>query len=104
MIAAVDGPARAVAIRTPTSRSAPPHLDDDAVRILLDDALNAALGDGEGNVHAFHGGEGLSGCHQPESIRRRPRKVSETHQTGAIPGAAPMAGRTAVAARLAASV
>jgi hypothetical protein len=36
-------------------------------------------------MHAFHGGEGRSGDHRPESIRRRPRKVSKSHRNGAIP-------------------
>lgn len=84
VIAVVHGPARAVAVRTPTARSSPSRLDDDAVRILLDDALDASLGDGEGNMHAFHRGEGRSGDHRPESIRRRPRQMSKS-QTGAIP-------------------
>ena len=57
MIAAVDGPAGTAAIRTPTARSAPPQLDNEEVQILPNDALDAALGDGEGNVHASHGGE-----------------------------------------------
>lgn len=80
VIAAVDGLARIAAIRTPSARSAPPHRNDKAVRILLDDALDAALGDGEGNLHASHGGEGRSGDHRPESIRRRPRKVRKSQK------------------------
>ncbi len=46
---------------------------------------NAALGDGEGNVHASHNGEGGSDHHRPEAIHRHPRKVSKNHRSGAIP-------------------
>lgn len=55
------------------------------VPILRDNLLNAALGNGDRKMHAFHGGEGRSSQHRPESIRRHPRKMSKSHQTGAIP-------------------
>ncbi len=45
---------------------------------------NAALGDGEGNVHASHDGEGGSDHHRPEAIHRHPRKVSK-NRNGASP-------------------
>lgn len=70
---------------TPTARRALPHLDDEEVWTLFDDALDVAPGDDEGTVHTFHGGEARSGDHCPESIHRRPRKVSKSHPTGAIP-------------------
>lgn len=54
VIAAVNGPAHTTAIRTPTARSAFPRLDDEAVWILLDNALDTAFRDGEWNMHAFH--------------------------------------------------
>ena len=85
MVAAVDGPARKAAVRTPAARSALPRLDDEMVLILLDDALDSALGNCEGKMHAFHGGRAGSGQHRPESIRRRPRKVSKSPQRPRTP-------------------
>lgn len=54
------------------------HRDNEAVSGVLDDRLDAAFGDGEGDLHATYGGEGRTGHHQPESIRRRSRKVSKS--------------------------
>ncbi len=39
--------------------------DDEVIALSFDEMRNAALGDGEGNVHASHDGEGGSDHHRP---------------------------------------
>ncbi len=55
------------------------------VRALLDDGVDAALGNGKGDGHASHDGKLSLSRHRPESIGRHPRKVSKSHRTGSIP-------------------
>ncbi len=59
--------------------------DDEVIVVSFDEMRNAALGDGEGIVHASHDGEGGSDHHRPEAFHRHPRKVSKNHRNGAIP-------------------
>ncbi|MBZ6417226.1 MAG: hypothetical protein LBF35_32240, partial [Methylobacterium sp.] len=59
--------------------------DDEVIVVSFDEMRNAALGDGEGNVHASHDGEGGSDHHRPEAFHHHPRKVSKNHRNGAIP-------------------
>ncbi|MBZ6414813.1 hypothetical protein, partial [uncultured Methylobacterium sp.] len=62
--------------------------DDEVIVVSFDEMRNAALGDGEGNVHASHDGEGGSGHHRPEAIHRHPRKVSKNRFCGRLRGLA----------------
>ncbi|BAQ49974.1 hypothetical protein Maq22A_2p40950 (plasmid) [Methylobacterium aquaticum] len=85
VVAAMDGPARMPALGAPAAGCVQSHRDDEVIVVSFDEMRNAALGDGEVNVHASHDGEGGSDHHRPEAIHRHPRKVSKNHRNGAIP-------------------
>ncbi len=65
MIATVDGSTRIAAIRTPADLPVPRHPDRKAVRVLIEDAIDAALRDGERDVHAAHDGNGTRAVTDP---------------------------------------
>ena len=85
MVAAMDGPARLPALWAAACGCVQSHRDDEVIVVSFDEMRNAALGDGEGNVHASHDGEGGSDHHRPEAFHHHPRKVSKNHRNGAIP-------------------
>ena len=85
MIAAVDGSARLTASGHRPSSPFRMESNHEVVRTLLDAATDAALGNGKWDGHASHDGKLSLSCHRPESIGRHPRKVSKSHQIGAIP-------------------
>ncbi|TGD96756.1 hypothetical protein [Methylobacterium nonmethylotrophicum] len=47
------------------------------ILVMLYEPRDTALGDGEGNIHAAHDGEGRPPHQRPESIHRHPRKTSK---------------------------
>ncbi len=84
VVAAMDGPARLPALGASAAGCVQSHRDDEVIFVSFDEMRNAALGDGEGNVHASHDGESGSDHHRPEAIHRHPRKTSKNHRNGAI--------------------
>ncbi len=56
MVAAMDGPARLPALGAPAAGCVQSHRDDEVIVVSFDEMRNAALGDGEVNVHASHDG------------------------------------------------
>ena len=82
MVAAMDGPARLPALWAAACGCVQSHRDDEVIVVSFDEMRDAALGDGEGNVHASHDGEGGSDHHRPEAIHRYPRKVSKNPNRG----------------------
>jgi hypothetical protein len=81
----MDGPARLPAIRASATGCVQLHGDDEVILVMLYEPRDTALGDGEGNIHAIHDGEGRPTHQRPESIHRSPRKTSKNHRNGAIP-------------------
>jgi hypothetical protein len=65
MVAAMDGPARMPALWAAACGCVQSHRDDEVIVVSFDEMRDAALGDGEGNVHASHDGEGGSDHHRP---------------------------------------
>lgn len=53
----MDGPARMPARGAAACGCVQSHRDDEVIVVSFDEMRNAALGDGEGNVHASHDGE-----------------------------------------------
>ena len=84
MIAAMNGSAHLAALGTPTDISVQMDLDREMVEAPLDAATDATLRNGKRDGHASHVGKLSLNRHQPESIGRYPRKVSKSHEIGAI--------------------
>ncbi len=82
MVAAMDRPARMPALGAATCGCVQSHRDDAVIVVSFDEMRNAALGDGEGTVHASHDGRADQDHQRPEAIHRHPRKVSKTTETG----------------------
>jgi hypothetical protein len=85
VIAAMDGPARMPAIGAAAAGCVQPQWDDEVILVMLYEPRDMARGDGEGDIHVLHDGEGRPAHQRPGSIHRHPRKTSKNHRNGAIP-------------------